>query len=533
MQPPNNKYPYTPRVPLQDNRLFRNYSKIIEEIKERLPAPGISYAIVGGTGMDKSSILKRIERDLLEKHNALTSDGHLKLIPVYLRLPNPHLHGAITPRILFKRLMSRLIEEIRRLPIDIEIPAVGLRIDHSPVGNQYEDKNDFESDLWWLVEHLDERVGPSKIVLLVDDVSYISEDEALRSNFVDTLLTLFESDLRSSLGFVLACNKDLPKLLPIRTGNPLGNFVTVKYLYALSTEDSCKLIREPIFEYAAINLSKEVIEEIDMQTGGHPHLIHSIMYEFCIKGNLNCLTTALVEETAANVANNLREIAKSIDAHIEESCTARMVFDIIYQESTVVSIERVMAALPGEHRYRIKEALDMLTSLGAIRVVNKGKQEKYVCAGKIFRQWFDRHIPVKAQIFLCYARSDEEKVRDLHKKLSQAGFSPWLDKMNIKPGEVWDIAIKKAVRESDFFLACLSSESVGRRGVLQKEIKDALEIWREKLDDDIYLIPVRLEECEIPDELKVFQWADFFEEDGFDRLVGGIKEGIDRLGNSQ
>ena len=138
-----------------------------------------------------------------------------------------------------------------------------------------------------------------------------------------------------------------------------------------------------------------------------------------------------------------------------------------------------------------------------------------------------------AKIFISYTRSDERSVSDLYEKLSQEGFSPWLDKKNIQPGEVWDLAIKKAIRESDFFLACLSSESVGRRGVLQKEIKDALEIWREKLDDDIYLIPVRLEKCEIPENLKKFHCADIFEEDGLDRLVEGIKEGVNRLGNPQ
>ena len=109
------------------------------------------------------------------------------------------------------------------------------------------------------------------------------------------------------------------------------------------------------------------------------------------------------------------------------------------------------------------------------------------------------------QIFLSYAREDEEKVENLYRKLSDAGFKPWMDKKDILPGEKWKSSIQTAIRRSDFFLACLSVNSVNKRGFLQKEIKDALDIWQEMLDSDIYLIPVRLEDCEAPERLGDFQ----------------------------
>ena len=63
----------------------------------------------------------------------------------------------------------------------------------------------------------------------------------------------------------------------------------------------------------------------------------------------------------------------------------------------------------------------------------------------------------------------------------------------------WKAEIQKAIQKSDFFLVCLSTCSARKRGVIQDEIKEALETWRKKLEDDIYLIPVRLEGCEVPD----------------------------------
>ena len=133
-----------------------------------------------------------------------------------------------------------------------------------------------------------------------------------------------------------------------------------------------------------------------------------------------------------------------------------------------------------------------------------------------------------AQIFLSYAREDEEKVENLYRKLSDAEFKPWMDKKDILPGEIWQSCIQRAIRRSDFFLACLSAKSVNRRGFLQREIKDALDIWQEMLEDDIYLIPVRLEDCEVPESLRDFQWVNLFEEDGWTRLVTAIQAGVER-----
>ena len=99
---------------------------------------------------------------------------------------------------------------------------------------------------------------------------------------------------------------------------------------------------------------------------------------------------------------------------------------------------------------------------------------------------------------------------------------------DILPGEQWRTSIGKAIQESAFFVVCFSTHSVGRRGFLQKEIRDALKIWEEKLEDDIYLIPVRLDACEVAEYLRKFQWVDLFEPHGFSRLVKAIKVGISR-----
>jgi hypothetical protein len=134
------------------------------------------------------------------------------------------------------------------------------------------------------------------------------------------------------------------------------------------------------------------------------------------------------------------------------------------------------------------------------------------------------------RIFLSYASEDFERASDLYYRLHGAGFSPWMDKRDIVPGERWERSIWNAVRRSDFVVILLSRSSVTKRGFLQKEIREALKIWEEKLEDDIYLIPVRLDECEVPERLREFEWVDLFDEIGWYNLLNSISVGVDRLG---
>lgn len=129
------------------------------------------------------------------------------------------------------------------------------------------------------------------------------------------------------------------------------------------------------------------------------------------------------------------------------------------------------------------------------------------------------------QVFLSYARDDEESVSHLYDHLAAAGLRPWMDKRDLKPGDEWDDSIRNAIRSSQYFLVILTPRSLDKRGYLQKEIKHALDIQDEKIPGDRYVIPVRLERCEIPSRLNRFHSADLFEKDGLSRLIVVLKGG--------
>jgi hypothetical protein len=130
------------------------------------------------------------------------------------------------------------------------------------------------------------------------------------------------------------------------------------------------------------------------------------------------------------------------------------------------------------------------------------------------------------QMFLSYAREDEIVVRAIYQKLKEAGFSAWMDTQNILPGQRWQYQIKRALQNAELIIAFLSLISIEKRGFLQKEIRVALERLQEKLDSDIYLIPVRLDNCEVPASLSDIQWVNMFAADGWEQLKLAITSAL-------
>lgn len=131
--------------------------------------------------------------------------------------------------------------------------------------------------------------------------------------------------------------------------------------------------------------------------------------------------------------------------------------------------------------------------------------------------------------FLCYAKDDKPQVRSLYDRLITSEVSVWFDEENLMPGQNWQQEIPKAVKSSDVFIVCLSKKSIDKEGYIQKEIKFALEIADEKPEREIYIIPVRLEECEIPERFKKIHWTDFFEESGYDKLLRTLIAKAERI----
>ncbi|MDM8536881.1 toll/interleukin-1 receptor domain-containing protein [Desulfobacterales bacterium HSG17] len=136
---------------------------------------------------------------------------------------------------------------------------------------------------------------------------------------------------------------------------------------------------------------------------------------------------------------------------------------------------------------------------------------------------------IKARLFLCYADQDIDEVNEIYHKLEQEGFKPWMAKKDILAGEDWEYAIHKAIKECDFFLVCLTQHSKNKRGYFQKEIQKGLSFAGEQLENDIYMIPLKMDkDCEVPEKLSELQWVNMYDDDAWDRLLRSFNEQIER-----
>jgi formylglycine-generating enzyme required for sulfatase activity len=117
----------------------------------------------------------------------------------------------------------------------------------------------------------------------------------------------------------------------------------------------------------------------------------------------------------------------------------------------------------------------------------------------------------------------------LYARLKADGVDAWLDKENIIPGQDWEFEIRKAVRESDIVVVCLSRQ-FSQKGYRQNEVRIALDEANLQPEGEIFIIPARLEECNYLESLKRFHGVDLFEERGYEYLMRALRLRAEKIG---
>jgi TIR domain len=120
----------------------------------------------------------------------------------------------------------------------------------------------------------------------------------------------------------------------------------------------------------------------------------------------------------------------------------------------------------------------------------------------------------KPHVFLSHVREDAERVQRLADDLEARGIGTWVDRHKIKPGERWEKAIEDAIRSGAFFVACFSQAYAARtRSYVNKELAIAIEEVQLRPETASWFIPIRLDDCEIPDRqigpalsIRSYQW---------------------------
>src|SRR5947209_5692214 len=127
-----------------------------------------------------------------------------------------------------------------------------------------------------------------------------------------------------------------------------------------------------------------------------------------------------------------------------------------------------------------------------------------------------------ADLFISYAREDQDFVRRLHRALSRRGKEGWVDWEGIPPTAAWMAEIRSAIGGADAFVFVLSPDSAE-----SKVCGDELGIALEQNKRIVPLLRRPPDGQEVPGALSELNWIFFRDEDGFDEPIHALVEALE------
>jgi hypothetical protein len=132
------------------------------------------------------------------------------------------------------------------------------------------------------------------------------------------------------------------------------------------------------------------------------------------------------------------------------------------------------------------------------------------------------HVSGRLRIFLSYSWEDKERVMQIHDLLEAAGAEPWIDREEIRGGADWELSIKRQMHDSQRVVIFLSQASLQKVGYAWAEIRMAARIAEEQPEGTPFIIPVKLDDCALPDLLSRWNSIELYRPDGESRLLDAL-----------
>jgi len=123
------------------------------------------------------------------------------------------------------------------------------------------------------------------------------------------------------------------------------------------------------------------------------------------------------------------------------------------------------------------------------------------------------------RLYISHASEDQACVNQLRDELKAREFQVFLCE-DLPPGSDWQKEMDRELRQTNAFIYCFSSTSVARTGLYNDELKAARARHRTEGEQAILIVPLRLEQCVIPAEVKDLTVLDLFKDEGLKRLLG-------------
>jgi len=128
------------------------------------------------------------------------------------------------------------------------------------------------------------------------------------------------------------------------------------------------------------------------------------------------------------------------------------------------------------------------------------------------------------KVFISHSTADKERfVLEFATRLRKSGVNAWVDCWEMNPGDsLVDKIWNEGLKNSEAVIVVLSNFSIQSRWV-HEELNTA---FVKKVNGQIRLIPVRLDECEMPECLISTLWKDIPDTANYDRQFGEIVNAV-------
>jgi hypothetical protein len=127
-------------------------------------------------------------------------------------------------------------------------------------------------------------------------------------------------------------------------------------------------------------------------------------------------------------------------------------------------------------------------------------------------------------VFLSHNSVDKPWASRLKDDLQRYGLSVWLDRDEIRPGDLFAKALEEGLASSRAVALIVSPEAMAS-GWVQEEYYRALSLTKAQAAP-VQLVPVILREAEVPDFVKSRDWVDFRDESAYAAKVWELVWGI-------
>ena len=132
--------------------------------------------------------------------------------------------------------------------------------------------------------------------------------------------------------------------------------------------------------------------------------------------------------------------------------------------------------------------------------------------------------------FLSYPRENASDSEAVFRFMRSIGVECWWDQESLVGGEEWDKSRSDAQNSVDLFLLICSKHTFSKDGVIQREIREALERAKDKRPGKIYIVPLLIEKIELPKEIGRFQWIALYQQNWRGELARTLKTAMQQKG---